>query len=171
MPAIPLPYNCETMHGFEWTFAAHLLREGFKAEAEEVIRSIVSRYDGSNRNPYNEIECGSNYARSMASYGILCAYAGFSFDAGEGRLGFAPVGEDVSIPWTLGDVWGIFEQKHTKAKLQVRGGTFNLKELTLDFSPAEVNFNGNMVSAECSDNRVFFPGGIVLESGSRLEIF
>ena len=41
-----------------------------------LIKSIRERHNGENRNPWNEMECGSNYARSMAAYSILLARAG-----------------------------------------------------------------------------------------------
>ncbi len=83
-PAIPLPYHTETMHGFEWAFAAHLAMNGMTGEALDIVHSIRQRYDGVKRNPWNEIECGSNYARSMASYALLPAISGFRFDSTRG---------------------------------------------------------------------------------------
>ena len=41
---------------------------------------VVDRYDGEKRNTFNEMECGSNYARSMASYSLIPAFSGFTYD-------------------------------------------------------------------------------------------
>ncbi len=89
-PKIPLPYAEECMHGFEYAFAGLLLAEGMTEEGLSVVRSVRDRYDGEKRNPYNEMECGSNYARSMAAFALLPILAGFSFDMTRGYIGFAP---------------------------------------------------------------------------------
>ncbi|MBR7127174.1 MAG: hypothetical protein IKD09_01150 [Lentisphaeria bacterium] len=68
-PAIPLTYNSETMTGFEWAYATHLLSMGMTKKSFEVATAIRKRFDGKKRNPFNEFECGSNYTRSMASMG------------------------------------------------------------------------------------------------------
>jgi uncharacterized protein (DUF608 family) len=79
-PVIPMTYAEETMHGFEYQVACHMIQEGMIKEGVELVKAVRDRYDGRTRNPWNEIECGSNYARSMASYALLNAFSGFSFD-------------------------------------------------------------------------------------------
>ena len=76
-PMIPLPYNTETMTGFEWAAACHAVMMGELRIGNRMAAAIRGRYDGGKRNPWNEIECGSNYARSMAAYAMLQAYSGF----------------------------------------------------------------------------------------------
>ena len=142
-PAIPLTYNTEMMTGFEWAFASQLAAEGMVAEAFEVARAVRRRYDGERRNPWNEIECGNNYARSMAAYGLLPALAGFSYDRAAGRLGFAPKEPDFSGFWALGDVWGVFSQTPVGAKLEIRYGEFHLNELNLAFPVREMKKNNS----------------------------
>jgi hypothetical protein len=90
-PAIPIPYCEECMTGFEYALAGLMIKNGLTDEGEKMVRAVRDRYDGGKRNPWNEIECGSNYARSMASYALLGIYSGFSYDIGEGYIGFAPV--------------------------------------------------------------------------------
>jgi len=90
-PVVPAPYCEETMYGFEYQAAIHMIQEGMVAEGLEIIGVIRSRFDGEKRNPWNEFECGNNYARSMASYALLNALSGFSFDLPRGRIGFRPV--------------------------------------------------------------------------------
>jgi hypothetical protein len=53
------------MTGFEWAVAAHLVMVGETEKGERIVRAIRDRYDGFKRNPWNEIECGSNYARGV----------------------------------------------------------------------------------------------------------
>jgi non-lysosomal glucosylceramidase len=90
-PVVPTPYCEETMYGFEYQAAIHMIQEGMVEEGLEIVRVIRSRFDGEKRNPWNEFECGSNYARSMASYALLNALSGFSYDMVKGRIGFKPV--------------------------------------------------------------------------------
>ena len=90
-PAIAAPYAEETWSGCEYQVAAHMIQEGLVDEGLRLVRAVRDRYDGEKRNPWNEFECGSNYARSMASYSLLLAYSGFSFDLTRGKIGFAPV--------------------------------------------------------------------------------
>ena len=127
-PVIPLSYNCETMSGFEWMFAVNLVLNGMLEEADEVIRAISDRYDGVKRNPWNEIECGSNYARSMASYALLQAYSGFQYDMVEGRLSFAPrLPGEFRIFWSIGEAWGTWERLEDDTRcINVLNGTLKL---------------------------------------------
>ncbi len=79
-PVIPAPYSQETMNGFEYSAAIHMIMNGLVDEGMRCVEAIRMRYDGERRNPWNEFECGSNYARSMASYALLNAFSGFEFD-------------------------------------------------------------------------------------------
>ena len=73
-PAVPFPYWGECMTGFEYQLAVLLLDYGFKKEGLEVAKAVRDRHDGRKRNPFNEPECGSFYARSMASWALLDAW-------------------------------------------------------------------------------------------------
>ena len=42
--------------------------------AAKLVKYVRDRYDGRRRNPWNEMECGSNYARSMAAWNCLLAW-------------------------------------------------------------------------------------------------
>lgn len=68
-----------------------MLLAGLKKEGLSIVKAIRERYDGYRRNPWNEMECGSNYARSMASYSLLPAISGFSWDGVRKGMGFAPM--------------------------------------------------------------------------------
>jgi non-lysosomal glucosylceramidase len=74
-PEQPFPYWSECMTGFEYQLAALLLDYGFRKEALEVVEAVRGRHAGHNRNPFNEPECGSYYARSMAAWALLDAWA------------------------------------------------------------------------------------------------
>jgi hypothetical protein len=56
----------------------------FKGEVEkglEIVRECRERYDGRVRNPFNEYECGSWYARAMSSYAMIQGLTGVRYDA------------------------------------------------------------------------------------------
>lgn len=141
-PVIPLPYNGETMDGFQWAAAAHMIMHGMVEEGLTVVKSIRDRYDGRKRNPWNEFEAGSNYARSLASYALLQAFSGFTFDTTRGMIGFKPV-----VPgkfrcfWSLGHAWGEFCQEDNTAEVSVHYGQLDVKELQLPPVPVALHIN------------------------------
>ena len=120
------------MTGFEYAFAGLLISEGFVKEGLQAIYAIRDRYDGEKRNPWNEIECGNNYARAMASFALLPIFSGFTFDLPKGHIGFAPIAEgDFRILWSLGTGWGNFTRTKSKNTVEIYGGTLTLSSLTL----------------------------------------
>lgn len=70
--------------------ASHLALEGMMDESLKLVRAVRARYDGAARNPFNEYEAGSFYARAMASYSLLAAWSGFRYSALDRTLHFAP---------------------------------------------------------------------------------
>lgn len=108
-PAIPFPYYCEVMTGFEHALAAHLLYHGEEAQAIQVIASLRSRYTGNQRNPFNEAEWGNHYARALASWGSVWAWTGQHYSAQSGELSFRDPGQHVVWPWFAGEGWGTIE--------------------------------------------------------------
>ena len=164
-PAIPLSYNSEMMTGFEWAFACQLIAEGMLEEGKKVIHALRDRFDGVKRNPWNEFECGSNYARSMASFGLLMAFNGFRYDRGRGMLGFAfklPL-ETQNTFWSLGDVWGNYEETSQYGRLTACTGTMKLAELHLEKNVKEIHWNGNAVPFSVQDD-----GAVLLETAVTL---
>ncbi|NKB68578.1 MAG: hypothetical protein GKR89_16065 [Candidatus Latescibacteria bacterium] len=140
-PMIPLTYAQETMNGFEYAAAIHMIQAGLVKEGMRAVTAIRDRYDGDKRNPWNEFECGSNYARSMASYALLNAFSGLSFNLVENRLGFAPVvkkNEAFTCFWSLGTGWGLYRQRSGKIELEVLHGFMALKHLDLPQVAASV---------------------------------
>ena len=121
---VPLTYAQESMHGFEYQAAGHMIQEGMLAEGLELVQAVRARYDGSRRNPWNEIECGSNYARSMAAFALLLGYAGFEFDAVRGHLGFSPKVADAPFTafWSLASGWGTCTLDRGEIRLRVEAG-------------------------------------------------
>lgn len=89
-PTLPFVYSDEVWTGIEYQVASHMIREGMTAEGLAIVEALRSRFDGRARNPWNEYECGSYYARAMASYGLLIALSGFSYSAVTHTLTLAP---------------------------------------------------------------------------------
>jgi len=71
---VPFPYFGEVMTGFEYVAAAEMIFQGLDAEGLRTVKAVRDRHDGARRNPFDEPECGHNYARSMASWNCLLAW-------------------------------------------------------------------------------------------------
>jgi uncharacterized protein (DUF608 family) len=89
-PTLPFVYSDEVWTGIEYQVASHLILEGLVEEGLEIVAGVRKRYDGRVRNPWNEYECGSFYARAMSSYALLPAISGFRYSAVEKTLWFGP---------------------------------------------------------------------------------
>ena len=131
VPAIPVPYCEETMTGFEYALAGLMIACGYRAEGEEMVKAVRDRYDGEKRNPWNEIECGSNYARSMASYALMPIYSGFTFDMTEKYMGFDPINGEGSFLWSVGNTYGRVRISEEECELLVLGEPLSLSSLGL----------------------------------------
>lgn len=115
-PAYPFVYSDEVWPGTEYHVAAHLLLEDLPAEALDVVTAVRERHDGVRRNPWNEVECGHHYARSMSSFALLLAATGFRCDLHEGWLAFDPpagilTDAEFRAPWFAGRAWGVYRQR------------------------------------------------------------
>ena len=129
-PAVPVPYSEETMYGFEYAAAALMIQEGLVEEGLEIVERGRMRFDGERRNPWNEFECGSNYARSMASYSLLNALSGFEFDVTRAMIGFSQVvkGNSFTSFWSLDSAWGTVKFSKNKITLRVLHGKLPIRE-------------------------------------------
>ena len=89
-PTLPFPYSDEVWTGIEYQVASHLIAEGMVDEGLTIVKAARSRYDGRVRNPWNEYECGSYYARAMSSYALLGSLSGFRYSNAKKTLWFGP---------------------------------------------------------------------------------
>ena len=163
-PIIPIPYNEESMNGFEYQLAGLLIAEGRDADGIALVHRIRGRYAGYNRNPYNEMECGSNYARSMASWALIPLLSGFSFDMTRGEIGFHPhrtPGETFSSVWSVSGVWGTVTVDDHTVTVQKRGGDAAVTKIRLPFISGDA-------SAEADRGDAAFADGILtLDASAR----
>ncbi|WP_225442742.1 GH116 family glycosyl-hydrolase [Paenibacillus lycopersici] len=111
-PKLPFVYSDEVWTGIEYHVATNLVYEGFIDEALTIVKAVRDRQDGYRRSPWNEVECGHHYARSMSSWGLLIAFSGFEFDMAAGTMAFKPaVGdEEYASFWSTGRGWGVYKQ-------------------------------------------------------------
>lgn len=116
-PRLPFVYSDEVWTGIEYHVAAHLIYEGFVDEALTIVKAVRDRHDGYRRNPWNEVECGHHYARSMSSWGLLIALSGFEYDMARKEMKFAPVvlEDNFSSFWSTGLAWGTYSQTKNAA--------------------------------------------------------
>ena len=172
-PAIPVPYCQETMTGFEYAAAGLMIGRGLREEGLRMVEAIRDRYDGAKRNPFNEIECGSNYARSMASYALVPIYTGFTYDLPHGALGFAPLVQDAEgrfqAPFSVDSGWGIVRMEENAARLDLTEGTLTLSSLGLPFLPTQVWIDGVETAFTAEDGRVRFPQAVSLHKSLRAQ--
>lgn len=134
-PAIPVPYCEETMTGFEYQLAGLLIANGYVGEGISIVDALQKRFNGVWRNPFNEFECGSNYARSMASFALYPLFAGLSFDLTRHTLGFDPVLS--CVPYTsffsVGTGWGTFEKTTDHSLVRLSEGKLTICTLSLAY--------------------------------------
>ena len=112
-PRLPFVYCDEVWTGIEYQVATHLIYEGMVKEGLEIVKAVRDRHDGVKRNPWNEVECGHHYVRSLASWGLLPALSGFAFDMTRKRISFSPVinAKDFSCFFATGTAWGVYRQR------------------------------------------------------------
>lgn len=112
--------------------ATCLLYEGYEKEALEIVKGVRMRYDGKNRNPFNEVECGNHYARSLASYGLLLAYSGFGFDMTRGEISFRARKEAYTTFFTTAQGFGLCRIDGTNYEVQMLCGTLDGIKIKID---------------------------------------
>ena len=172
-PAIPAPYAEEVWTGTEYSLASQLLYRGFKDEALKIIETARARYDGRRRNPWSEIECGSNYVRSLASFALLTGWIGQNIDAPKGIMAFNPVTESVESPWFSGCAWGSLKVAQGLVELSVNSGAFKLNELSLTEHLNEgdiITLNGKPLAGTITSGRLTLGTPVTLNRGDSLVI-
>lgn len=110
VPEHPAPYWCETWTGAEYAYATSLAQHGAPGLADDVAAGVRERYVGARRNPFDEAECGHHYARALASWGVVVALTGFSYDARAGIMEFAAANGPADWFWSNGAAWGTLSQ-------------------------------------------------------------
>jgi uncharacterized protein (DUF608 family) len=179
-PGNPFWFCDEVWCGIEYQVAGHLLYEGLIEEGLALVKGVRDRYRGDRRNPWDEIECGHHYARSMASYALLLALSGFRYAAPERLISFAPriFENDFRCFFSVAGGWGMFRQKRARgqATLTIRVEVGRLELVRIETPLAE---EGRTVRAthgrrrpRCRARRgaVVLDEPVTIATGERLKI-
>jgi non-lysosomal glucosylceramidase len=139
-PIVPTRYCDEVWTGSEYQVAANCFREGLADEGWRIVRAVWARYDGTRRNPYNEIECGDHYARALAGWSVLDALGGVRYDAPAQALEVGQPEAGASLPFVAGEAFGLVRATDDGVELSCAGGSLELASVVLggerrDFSP------------------------------------
>jgi non-lysosomal glucosylceramidase len=179
-------YFNECQNGYEHEVAGHMIWEGLLLEGLAVERAIHDRYHASRRNPWNEVECGDHYARSMASYGLFIAACGFAYHGPKGHLAFAPrlTPGNFKAAFTSAQGWGAYSQQSDqaghKAQLEIKWGRLRLNTLRLKLPDAmlpktvAVVLDGKAIDTKHTiadgDVTITLAAEITIEKDQRLEL-
>jgi len=130
-PRIPFVYCDEVWTGIEYQVASHLIYEGFVDDGLRIVTATRARHDGVKRNPWDEVECGHHYARSLAGYGVLLALTGFHPDAVNKTLSFRPAiaVEHFKGFFCCADGWGVYHQTGDEQWIETLYGDLSAYEI------------------------------------------
>ncbi len=129
-PAFPFIYSDEVWYGVEYQVAATMLWHGLPREALAIVRGARDRHDGHHRNPWNEVECGNYYIRSLASFALVLAATAVTYDASRSLLTIAepsiPGGANGRVPFFAGIAYGSLDRDEDALALEVIAGNLPL---------------------------------------------
>ncbi len=136
-PPQGLFYADTFMVGYEDQVAANLIYHGYLLEGLCTTKAIRDRHDGRKRNPYNEFQCGSYYARAMANYSSILALSGFHYSGVDQTIQIDPQlnRDDFRTFFSVEGGYGTISQNRSAEKftaaVELARGTVNLKKLIL----------------------------------------
>ena len=105
------------------------------------------------------MECGSNYARAMASFALLPIFSGFTFDLPNHFIGFSPITDgDFRCLWSLGTGWGDYIKNKKYHKLIIKDGDLILSSIRIgSLNNAEtVSVDGKEIPFKINDGVISF---------------
>ncbi|MCP5119964.1 MAG: hypothetical protein GY953_54900, partial [bacterium] len=178
-PALPFVYSDEVWSGIEYQVAAHLIYEDMVTEGVTIAKAVRDRHDGVRRNPWNEFECGSHYARAMASWSLLTALSGAHYSAPAKELTFRPRYRQSAFRslFSAGTAWGSYIQEGTKrdlrAEVRVEEGELDLARLRVPFNKTGAKLTSSApanLNVESGEAIVELTSPITLTGGEKLEV-
>lgn len=143
-PTLPFVYSDEVWTGIEYQVASHLIEEGFVDEGLTLVKAVRQRYDGHVRNPWNEYECGSYYARAMASYALLGSLSGFRYSKVSKTLWFGPrlQRKGFRVLFSAEDGYGTLSMSGDQLQVHMVEGHLSLERVI-------VERKGKMIEVRC----------------------
>ena len=126
-PEVPTLYSDEVWTGIEYEVAALMLFEGMVDEALTIVEGVRARYDGRQRSPWNEVECGDHYVRAMSSWALLDAASGLRYDAMNNALTVTPrlATEDLRCFFVAGEAWGRMTHERDASRVNLGLSVFD----------------------------------------------
>jgi uncharacterized protein (DUF608 family) len=133
--SLPFPYSDEIWTGIEYQVASHLFEEGMVDEGQKLVKAVRARYEGHTRNPFNEYECGSYYARAMSSYALLGSLSGFRYDAASKTLSLAPKlpGDSHQFFFSTDSAFGVVRWDGKAIGVDVIEGALAVEQVSVGF--------------------------------------
>ena len=130
--SLPFVYSDEVWTGIEYQVASHLIFEGKVEEGLDIVKTVLERYDGAKRNPFNQYECGSWYARALSSYSLIQALTGVRYDAVTKTLYIdSKVGKNFRSFLSTEGGYGTVGLKNGKPFIEVKHGKIDVKEIVV----------------------------------------
>ncbi|MEM2088708.1 MAG: GH116 family glycosyl hydrolase [Thermoproteota archaeon] len=158
-----LPYRVGCQMDTPWTgmelaVASQMIYEGMLSEAIAILRELHERYCRYGLY-WNHLECGGHYYRSMASWGVLAALEGLTYDGFNLKLEFRPKVNKEAFKglFTVAGSWGVLTQnveKHCqKIGVETVKNTLRIRKIVVEklgdkISSVEAYLDGSKV--ECS---------------------
>jgi hypothetical protein len=136
----PFPYADEVWTGIEYQVASHLILHGRVKEGLAIVKAARDRYDGLTRNPFNEYECGSYYARAMASYALLQSLTGFRYSAVTKTLYLSPAAKAAKFRTFFSTATGF-------GVITLAGGKVGIEMLEGELAVDTLVLNGKKIAA------------------------
>ncbi|MHA1509199.1 MAG: GH116 family glycosyl hydrolase, partial [Promethearchaeota archaeon] len=172
-PEVPTYYTDEVWTGIEYEVAALCFYTGVIESGLKIIKAVRDRYDGTHRNPWNEVECGDHYVRPMSSWTLLHALTGISYSSKLNQLSVSTKinQRDFQSFFITNSAWGKISQKITQKTLTcsitISYGTLELSSIAIDlkdiFHEGKISKSTVISKGKYRDIRVtqIFKGSII----------
>ncbi|TES96308.1 MAG: hypothetical protein E3J90_08320 [Promethearchaeota archaeon] len=137
-PEVPTLYTDEVWTGIEYEVAALCFYIGEIESGLRIIKAVRDRYDGTHRNPWNEVECGDHYVRAMSSWTLLHALTGISYSPKLNQLSVSPKinQRDFQSFFITNSAWGKISQNISQktfiCSITISYGTLELSSIKID---------------------------------------